>query len=176
MDVFESNLEICALRLRDHPNIAYQLCNGFDFQPQPDASVTAIFCYDAIVHFSRDLVASYLKDARRVLKPGGMALLHHSNYFWPDTTVHYGHNPRGRNHMTQALFNEYVADAGLEVVEQILMDWELPSLDCLSLSSASRLDPFWLIGSHPKWTKGSRFGSSEHREATKPRALSPNVF
>ena len=33
-----------------------------------------------MVHFSADLVQAYLRDTARVLKPGGMALYHHSNY------------------------------------------------------------------------------------------------
>ena len=133
IDVFETNLDACRARLKGHDNVVYQFGDGYDFEPLPDGGATAIFCYDAMVHFSRDLVASYLKDAARVLAPGGLALFHHSNYNSPETTVHYGHNPHGRNHMTQALFNSYAAEAKLEVIEQILMDWELPDLDCLSL-------------------------------------------
>lgn len=122
MDIHEANLEACRARLAAFGNVRYVCNDGYDFQPVPDASLTAIFCYDAMVHFSQDLVAAYLRDAARVLAPGGMALLHHSNYDGPQTP-HYGMNPQARNWMTMGKFRAFAEDAGLEVVESKTLDW-----------------------------------------------------
>lgn len=133
-DIFEDNLAICSERLKVHANVSVVKGNGYDFCPLPSESVTAIFCYDAMVHFSPDIVSSYLADSARVLRPGGKALFHHSNYGSPTTTVHYGQNPHARNHMTQQLFLECATAAGLSIVESEVMDWsDISQLDCLTL-------------------------------------------
>jgi ubiquinone/menaquinone biosynthesis C-methylase UbiE len=133
IDIFEANLAACRERLAGAANVDYILGCGLDFQPLPDNSITAIYCYDAMVHFAPSMVEAYLLDAARVLKPGGMALFHHSNYPAP-LERHYGQNPNARNHMTAALFAHYAENAGLTVVESIIIPWgKVADLDCLTL-------------------------------------------
>lgn len=133
MDVLAENIEVCHARLADFANIAYVQNDGFSFQPLASESVSGIYCYDAMVHFSPDLVAAYLQDAQRVLLPGGRAVLHHSNYAAP-MDRHFGQNPQARNHMTQALFARLVAQAGLEILESVVIPWgNVAELDCVSL-------------------------------------------
>jgi len=133
MDIFRENVDRCRRRLRFFSNVEGYINNGYDFRPVADGSVSAIFCYDSMVHFSPDLVSSYLQDAARVLMSGGRALFHHSNYPKAAET-HYGTNPYARNRMTVALFREFIEAAGLEATETIVIPWgDLPDLDCLSL-------------------------------------------
>lgn len=122
MDIHEDNISFCRERLKGHANVQFVLNSGFDFRPVEDSSTTAIFCYDAMVHFSPDIVESYLLDARRVLRPGGMALLHHSNYSAP-LDQHYGLNPHARNHMTEQLFRELVGKSDLKIVDTVAIAW-----------------------------------------------------
>jgi ubiquinone/menaquinone biosynthesis C-methylase UbiE len=141
MDIHRENIDYCRQRLQSFGNIEYHVNNGYDFHPVASNSLTSIFCYDAMVHFSPDLVQSYLQDTGRVLVSGGHALFHHSNYPAP-LERHYGQNPHARNHMTQALFEEYTRAAGLEMVETIIMPWGgTPDLDCLSLVAKALSKP-----------------------------------
>lgn len=129
VDVFKDNLEHCRERLNDPVNVSYLLGDGYRFRPLPGELVTAIYCYDAMVHFSPDLVDSYVKDAARILVPGGKALLHLSNYDAPDDR-HYGLNPQARNHMTAGLLNSICAAAGLETLQSRAIDWGgVPEID-----------------------------------------------
>jgi ubiquinone/menaquinone biosynthesis C-methylase UbiE len=133
MDVLPENIEVCRQRFARFANIECFVNSGVDFQPLGDASVSAIYCYDAMVHFSPDIVEAYLHDTARVLRSGGMALYHHSNYPAPFDR-HYGHNPHARNHMTKALSSTLAQRSGLAVIEQRLLDWgNVEGLDCLSL-------------------------------------------
>ena len=68
MDVFEENLEKTSMRLEDKgaEKLKALLGDGFSFQPVGENELTAIYCYDAMVHFSPDIVESYLMDAKRV--------------------------------------------------------------------------------------------------------------
>lgn len=133
MDILPSNIEYCRKRIGDYENVTILENNGVDFQPIPSESLTAVFCYDAMVHFDREVVRSYLFDISRVLLPGGKALLHHSNYTI-DSGIDFGCNPHARAYMTTALFRDYAKQAGLHVLEQVVMPWaEVAELDCISL-------------------------------------------
>jgi len=131
MDIQPGNIEVCRARFADQPDISYYVCNGYDLQPLADASLTFIYCFDAMVHFDSDVVRSYLKDTRRVLRPGGRAFYHHSNY----TDGHdWRSNPHGRNFMSREMFGHYAVKEGLTVVRQELLNWGgEASLDCLSM-------------------------------------------
>lgn len=133
LDIHEENLEVCVKRLEKYANVSVVKNNGYNFRPLADASATAIFCYDAMVHFSPDIVASYLGDAARVLAPGGKALFHHSNHD-DGSRQHYGLNPHARNAMSLAQFAELATAAGLTVVKSTPMEWGgMTGLDGLTL-------------------------------------------
>ncbi len=133
IDIFDNNLIACRKRLGENAKVLYLKGDGSSFRPVPDSSVTAILCYDAMVHFSPAMVRAYIQDAARILRPGGMALFHHSNLVAPPDR-HYGLNTHARNHMTTALFASYVAEAGLAIAEQRILPWGgIPDIDALSL-------------------------------------------
>jgi ubiquinone/menaquinone biosynthesis C-methylase UbiE len=133
IDIFDSNLLACRKRLGENAKVSFLKGDGSSFRPLPDSSVTAVICYDAMVHFSPVMVRAYIQDAARILRPGGMALLHHSNLEAPRDR-HYGLNTHARNHMTTALFAGYVAEAGLTIAEQRILPWGgIPDIDALSL-------------------------------------------
>ena len=109
---------------------------GATYDGVADKALTAIYCYDAMVHFHRDVVRSYLRDAKRVLVPGGRGLFHHSNNSLdPDSP--FDKNPHGRAYLSAALFKKYAEEAGLKVLEQRVIDWgSSKELDCVSLVEA----------------------------------------
>ena len=133
IDVLAENVAFCRQRLAGLPNVTCMRNDGLGFRPLEDASVTGIYCYDAMVHFSPRIVEAYLHDAARVLVPGGRALLHHSNFPAPFDR-HYGNNPHARNHMTQPLFKLLCSAAGLTIEDSTTVNWGgMEALDYLSL-------------------------------------------
>lgn len=133
MDIHEENIRISRQRLAKFPHVMAMTNNGFDFQPVADASVTSIFCYDAMVHFEPELVDSYLRDTVRVLRPGGRAFFHHSNYTG-SRDQHYAHNPAQRNVMGQGEFQLLALTHGLVVLRSQVIPWaNIPAIDCLTL-------------------------------------------
>jgi ubiquinone/menaquinone biosynthesis C-methylase UbiE len=131
MDIQPGNIEVCSARFADYSNISYYVCNGYNLQPLNDQSLTFIYCFDAMVHFDSDVVRSYLKDTHRVLRPGGRAFYHHSNYTGGGD---WRSNPHGRNFMSREMFRHYVDKERLTVVQQELLNWgNEPGLDCLSV-------------------------------------------
>jgi ubiquinone/menaquinone biosynthesis C-methylase UbiE len=132
MDVHRENLDICRARLGKRQQVEFILSNGFNFDPVEASSISAIYCYDAMVHFSPDVVQSYLIDTRRVLAPGGHALFHHSNLDAPGSI--YAQNPLARNHMPPGQFVNFCQNAGLEVLESTPIRWgRMENIDCVTL-------------------------------------------
>ncbi len=133
LDVVEENVLHCKERLSDVSEVSAHTNNGYDFHPVEDGSVSAIFCFDAMVHFEYDAVFSYLQDASRILRQGGRALFHHSNLDkYPGSD--YKNNPHWRNFMSKNLFAHAATRSGLRVLEQVTIDWDKArNLDCLTL-------------------------------------------
>ncbi|MBR0750745.1 class I SAM-dependent methyltransferase [Bradyrhizobium jicamae] len=132
MDIHQENIDACRNRLGHFPELHFILNNGYNFEPIAAVSISAIFCYDAMVHFAPDVVQSYIKDTHRILRSGGMALYHHSNLSAPGTN--YAKNTHARNHMTEELFKSFCDEAGMEIVESIPISWgNVENLDRISL-------------------------------------------
>lgn len=138
VDVLQSNIDFCKNRLKNRAQCRFIKNSGTAFTGVADQSATAIFCYDAMVHFHRSVVFEYLSDMRRVLKPGGRALLHHSNYALdPDDS--FADHPHARAFMSAKLFETYVSKADLCLLGQRIIDWGgEKNLDCISLVERSR--------------------------------------
>lgn len=103
--------------------------------PAQNESMTAVFSYDAMVHFEPITVASYLHEAARVLAPGGKALFHHSNYEGNPTGA-FQTSPSWRNYMSKNLFAHFASRAGLDIEDQVIFAWGgVADLDGLTLLS-----------------------------------------
>ena len=135
VDILEKNIDFCKERYKDTDKISYYKNNGYDFEDLPSDSFSAIFSYDAMVHFEMLDIYDYLKEMNRVLKKGGMALLHHSNNNTDyRATFETAKEKHSRAFMSKELFAYLAYKAGFEIVEQIVIDWgEVRDLDCVSL-------------------------------------------
>ena len=132
VDIAEQNLEISRARLAGRSNVDFELGDGISFTGILENSVDGIYCYDSMVGFSPAVVRSYLFDTARVLKSGGRALYHHSNY--AGERKERSNAPHGRSYMTKEIFSSLAAEAGLNVLEQHVIDWGgVSELDCVTL-------------------------------------------
>jgi ubiquinone/menaquinone biosynthesis C-methylase UbiE len=70
-DVSENMLKFAAQRLANLPNVELLPVSGTDLQPVPDASVDAVYCTVVFMHLEEWDRFAYVREAFRVLKPGG---------------------------------------------------------------------------------------------------------
>lgn len=105
---------------------------GVDLLGVLDNSVSLFYTFDAMVHFDVEIVQAYLKEAFRVLQPGGYGFIHHSNYSG-NPGGDFTKNPHWRNFMSADLFKHISIKAGLEVVEQHVFAWGQPDIDCITI-------------------------------------------
>ena len=73
VDVSTVMLEQARARLAGCPNVRLHLGSGYDLAAIPDASCDLVFSYIVFQHIpSREAVAAYVREAARVLRPGGV--------------------------------------------------------------------------------------------------------
>ncbi|GFI46956.1 hypothetical protein IMSAGC019_02276 [Lachnospiraceae bacterium] len=133
VDILEENILYCQKRFGDNTKIDYYVNSGHDLKRLTSSSFSALFTYDAMVHFEMLDIFEYLKETYRILKIGGKALFHHSNNA-EDYKITFSTGTSGRNYMSAQLFAYLSNRAGLKVVEQKIINWgKSKDLDCITL-------------------------------------------
>jgi len=73
VDVSDEMIKLAKERLRHTPNAHPQVTSGSDLSQFPDEKFDFVYSFAVFQHIpSRDVVFNYLREARRVLKPGGI--------------------------------------------------------------------------------------------------------
>lgn len=78
-DVSTNMLSHAAVRLAGMANVELVPISGFDLQPIADASVDAVYCTVVFMHLEEWDRYAYVKEAFRVLKPGGRFFCDNAN-------------------------------------------------------------------------------------------------
>lgn len=124
-------------RFKLFPHVKVALSkDGISMPDVANESLTAVFSYDAMVHFEPLTIMLYLSEIARTLVPGGRALLHHSNYS-ENPTGKFSDVTGGRNYMSQSLFAHFCSRNGLKVIYQEILDWSFAKSDALTLIQKS---------------------------------------
>ena len=79
VDVSPACTERCKERFASDPRVQCFANDGRSLPMVTDGSVEFAFSFDSLVHVEADVIAAYLRELARKLKPGGHAFLHHSN-------------------------------------------------------------------------------------------------
>ncbi len=120
--------------------------DGLTFPMVDSGSIDFAFSFDSLVHVESDVMASYVSELARVLKPGGFAFLHHSNL---DGVRHRSALDKLRGRISGLPFQEhwrapsmsaekmrtYVEGAGMTCAQQELVPWGSGwplMIDCMS--------------------------------------------
>jgi ubiquinone/menaquinone biosynthesis C-methylase UbiE len=79
VDLSSAAVEACRERFANVGHAEFHVNDGTSLGVVPDASVDFAFSFDSLVHVEADAIAGYVDELARVLKPDGVALIHHSN-------------------------------------------------------------------------------------------------
>jgi SAM-dependent methyltransferase len=83
-DVSPNMLRFATEGLADLPNVATALLNGYDLAGIADASQDVVYCTGVFMHLDEWERFRYVKDARRVLRPGGRLYVDNFNLLEPE--------------------------------------------------------------------------------------------
>lgn len=139
-DTSPSMLSLLRRRFKDDEKIEYMQLDGKGLGAMPDASIDAAFSYGVFVHLQHWDIYNYLLEIRRVLKPDGRALIHHSNSFselgWQrfndevPSSLDKPKLPGTFIFMTPDIMRDLVSRAGLTMEDCIT---DIVKRDCISL-------------------------------------------
>jgi SAM-dependent methyltransferase len=122
VDYLPSAIKACRARFAGRKNCRFYANGGTDLKAIRTGSQTAVFSYDAMVHFELADMLAYLTEISRVLKPGGRALLHYSNNdVTPGST--YTDCPRWRNFGSEKVVLHFAQRTGLVSLESKTTSW-----------------------------------------------------
>src|SRR5579863_1808939 len=79
IDLVQACVERCTERFSHYLNLEFEVNDGLTFPMIENGSIDFAFSFDSLVHVESDVMFSYTNELARVLKPGGVAFLHHSN-------------------------------------------------------------------------------------------------
>jgi SAM-dependent methyltransferase len=78
-DIAPNCLDACRQRLAGRGRIRTHLSQAADLPADLTAAVDGVWSYDCLVHVAPEECRRYLAEIARVLRPGGMAVLHHAD-------------------------------------------------------------------------------------------------
>ena len=110
VDVSSKAIELCRKRFSSATNTTFFLTRTPALEFIPDQTIDAIWSYDVFVHINPDDTDCYLSEFKRVLVPGGIAVIHH-----PKSG---GHNGGCRSRMTAQRFSSLLEKNGLTLDRQ----------------------------------------------------------
>jgi SAM-dependent methyltransferase len=79
VDISESCVRVCREKFGHDPRARFIVGSGSDLADVEDASVDALWSFDVFVHINRAEVELYADEFRRVLRPGGVGVIHHGS-------------------------------------------------------------------------------------------------
>jgi len=117
--------------------LKFKVIEGSDMEGISNESVDFVFSLDALVRVNADDLRQYLKGIRRILRPNGHALLHHSNRS-RNPEADFRRAPHARQFMSAELMRYLVHSESMRTVDQTIIDWGqgdrlIKNLDCLTL-------------------------------------------
>lgn len=139
VDLSEKGIEGCRQRFADKPHVNFFTNDGYSLEMVGEESIDLTFSFDSLVHTEWDVVSSYLRELSRVLKPEGVAFLHHSNLAAvPDQRLGLTH-ARATSVSGEMVLSE-AKSLGLNAISQERFDWGMgePGLtDCVTVLTRS---------------------------------------
>ncbi len=122
VDLSSECLVKCRKRFASHSNVEYFLTTGTALPRYCTGQIDFVWSYDSFVHMAPEIVADYLGEIARVLRPGGLAILHHANI--SELSSHdQDKHPGWRSAVNNSVVQRFAARSSL-IVERQFMYWD----------------------------------------------------
>jgi SAM-dependent methyltransferase len=126
VDIASACIDACRDRFAEYDHVEYHVNDGKSLAMVGDASIDVVFSYDSLVHAPNDTLDAYIGQLPRILKPDGIAFLHHSNLGAYQTeggpSTHDDLNGRDKGASAEHV-REVAIATGLSCFSQELIKW-----------------------------------------------------
>jgi ubiquinone/menaquinone biosynthesis C-methylase UbiE len=116
IDISEACVRECEKRFAGCTNVEFRVGSGADLNGVAIGSTDAIWSFDVFVHINKPQFEAYTKEFARVLKPGGVGVVHHGAVA--------GASGGWRSDVTTADVERFLTSAGLRVKQQLSSWWD----------------------------------------------------
>lgn len=114
VDLSYKCIELCKQRFSQCDNLEFFVNDGANVDFIPSETVDFIWSFDVFVHVNSVETKKYIKEFNRILKKGGLGIIHH-----PREGRSYEYEDNGwRSNMTAELFRDMLKKHGLTLVRQ----------------------------------------------------------
>jgi ubiquinone/menaquinone biosynthesis C-methylase UbiE len=110
VDLSERVINLCTEKFRHLPNVSFHLNDGQSLPFISSNSIDYVWAFDVFVHIAPNETDKYLSEVNRILKSGGVAIIHHPN--------NGGHLGGFRSAVTTSYFNSRLQSYNLKTVDQ----------------------------------------------------------
>jgi len=139
VDLTPRCIDACRERFAGDDAVSFEVNDGRTLPSVPSESVDFVFSFDSLVHAELEVLADYLGEILRVLRPTGVAFLHHSNLgaFRDASGALTLDNPHWRSpSVTAPAVRNACSDVGLTCVSQEIVNWGGGELiDCFTVAA-----------------------------------------
>lgn len=111
IDISETCVAECRKRFATASNAEFVVGSGRDLERIPSNSIDGIWSFDVFVHINSDEFRSYVGEFWRVLRNGGVVVVHHGSAG--------GTQGGWRSNMTASLVREFMTERGFDVERQV---------------------------------------------------------
>jgi SAM-dependent methyltransferase len=154
VDLAPSCVDICRRAFGDEPKARFAVTDGRSLPMVDAGSIDLAVSWDSLVHAEEDAMVGYVRELARVLRPGGIAWLHHSNRAALLVNGNDVPNPHWRASSVSAeRIRGWATVAGLHCQAQEILQWGSPhDSDCISVlrrPQAGEAAPSPMLFRHP---------------------------
>jgi len=119
-DILDQALDECRANLSAFPHAKFVKTNGYDLDGFGDDSFDCVYSFTAFFHFDWELVVAYFVNIKRVLRPGGVAVIEFKRW--------------EREFDVEQLLAKCVAVGGVQNYERQLDKWRYVSSQMLEVT------------------------------------------
>lgn len=134
-DVSIDSINYCKGRFLNKKNVTYIVSDAHYIHLE-DNSISFLYSWDAMVHFSYKDLDILLGEFFRIMSPGAFAFIHHSNLSalcLSGVSEDWSLNPHFRSNVDLADIARLALRCGFRIIEQFELDWSIANLDGITI-------------------------------------------
>lgn len=134
-DISVDSIDYCKSRFFDKKNVTY-IVSDTHYINMEDNSISFLYSWDAMVHFSYKDLDILFGEFFRIMSPGALAFIHHSNLSalsLSGASEDWSLNPHFRSNVDLADVARLALRCGFRVIEQFELDWSIAKLDGITV-------------------------------------------